>query len=737
MAIGGARTHTAVVLAAALLPAVGRSAYPDRMPTFTSPAAPLEVVLEWRRGMYGGIWHLRVADLERDGAAEIVGVSAGRWWTAAAQRGAYEQTWVSAPHRGTPGGLAVTNADDDPAREVLVAFGSTIFIYDGLSKRLQDSLPAPGDAVRHLQVADLEGDGARELIFCASTPAPTAVYVYDLATGAQRHVLSGVTPGDPYSACAGLAVGNVDDDAAREIVIGNGPRPGFVVDGITHEVEWENPLGFGAVRLGNVDGDGPAEIVSGGYDDVRIFDARRQTLSLTLGGRGTVLEVADVDRDGFADVLYEEEFFRGVKITYGPGHQRDAMVPIAEHSKYALAIGDLEGDGPREMVVAAADWDSAHLYVADPAARTVRWKSRGDAGPFYGIAYGDVDANGMPDLLHTVWSAESSFEPYFAAGRFFVYGGRRWRLRHVGPSEVEDGRADKVRVLTVNVDDDPQDEVVSGAGLSSYNGTLRCYDVATDELQWRADLPGYRGVASLRAGDVDGDGRVEIVVGTGAPYATYGAQTVVYVFDAASGALEWESPLLGGGASATLLRLAQLDLDAPLEIVVARDQGGDVFVLDGVVRDVKPLGALGVTALDTPDRDGDGRQEIVIATAAGDLRVIDPTSGAVVETVGRYGYRIEGLAIGDYNRDGAADYAFGQGERVRILDGLSRTFLWTSEVLISGEPGYPPVGQWDSLVVADVDRDGLPELVVNTGSSLDVFELRTAAFRPARTRRAR
>ena len=73
MAIGGARTHTAVVLAAALLPAVGRSAYPDRAPTFTSPAAPLEVVLDWRRGMYGGIGHLRVADLERDGAAEIVG----------------------------------------------------------------------------------------------------------------------------------------------------------------------------------------------------------------------------------------------------------------------------------------------------------------------------------------------------------------------------------------------------------------------------------------------------------------------------------------------------------------------------------------------------------------------------------------------------------------------------------------------------------------------------------------
>ena len=132
------------------------------------------------------------------------------------------------------------------------------------------------------------------------------------------------------------------------------------------------------------------------------------------------MDVSDVDGDGFADVLYGADY-GGVSVAFGPDQFRIAPMPIRDDRKYSIATGDVDGNGTIEVVVGAGSWETGHLHVVDPVTLTVRWTSRGDAGPFYGIAYGDVDANGAPDLLHTA-TADVASDPPYAGGGYFVYG---------------------------------------------------------------------------------------------------------------------------------------------------------------------------------------------------------------------------------------------------------------------------------------------------------------------------
>ena len=79
---------------------------------------------------------------------------------------------------------------------------------------------------------------------------------------------------------------------------------------------------------------------------------------------------------------------------------------------------------------------------------------------------------------------------------------------------------------------------------------------------------------------------------------------------------------------------------------------------------------------------------------------------------------VDALAVGDLDGDGTADYATASGNVVRVRSGLDASLLWASAPL--GGPTVR-VGEWDSLLLAEVDGRGQPELVVNFGSGFVVL----------------
>ena len=733
----------AIGLATGLL-AFNRPGAGDGLLGFHETFTPLDVHLEWRRGVFGpaiGEGGLRVVDLDRNGTMEIVAGPggadrpSGRWWIASHRDGRPDLTWVSPWSDQGVTSLVVSNIDGDPAREVLVATNSQVRVYDGATRTVQGTIEVPGLFTRNLTVSDLDGDGRRELVLCAdalnsSYPYPAgraALYVYDALTGAQIHANTALLTVATYNGpvCSSLAVGNVDGDPAPEIVVANGSGVGYVFDSATRSVQWVNVDGFGrTVRIADLDRDGQSEVVSAAadYNSIRVFDAARHTLVRTVQTRVYAMEILDADGDGALELVHGSE--DGLRVRSMPGLDEEWALP-GQTEIGGIAAGDTDGDGTRELVFGG----SGRLVIADSSTRGIVARSALLYGPFHGLAHGQLEGQGRHSLVYTALGGDNGGDYSSLQPRYFVQGTRGWRLRYASPPLAERGFfQDLMRARVANLDDDPALEVVVGAGerYSLGSVSISCHDGSTRALQWKVPLEAGSTLASLATGDVDGDGMPDVVIGGAAGGVQEGGW--VMVLDGRSGALKWRSPTFGGYDAIVFLRLAQLDTDAALEIVAANQYPGSVFVLDGVVRDVLSLGDQDVTALDTPDRDGDGRAEVLVGTDWGDLRVIDPYTGALVERVGLFGARVDGLAVQDVNGDGAADYTFGLGGRVRILDGHTRATLWTSERLGLG------VGRLDSLLVADVDGDEPLELVVNTGEdALDVYELRTPGL--PRTRR--
>jgi hypothetical protein len=713
--------------APAAAPAVASGAevqgVPAAAPTAAAPLAlgaaatgsSLVVKREWHRVAFGqsiGSAGLRIADVDADGQPEIV---SGAWpsgyygnrafYIVSRQGDEYAHEWSSLPYADEIASVRVAQADADSALEVLVGVGSRIEIWDGASRTLERTVTTAAAAIRGLAVADVDDDGAQELVFCDEQK----LFIHDLATGVQEFLGAGLGG-------AGLDVGQADADAALEIAVGSDGSAGLLVDGKTRAIEWSLAAGFGQyVRLGDLDGDGRAELVAGfRWYRLAVYDTATQSVRYEVPMFNlAAVRLADVEGDGPLELVYGDAQWGEVHVLEGATGVEKWRVNNPEHGITDIAVGDVDGDGGAEIVFGAGQSSTGadHLYVADSVSHAIEWESLDENGPYYGIAFGDVDADAAPELVHTSFQSDSGYDD----GIYFVHDAVSKALEHrSGPVDTYNFNG-VWRVRAANVDADPQLELLITSG-NGYTGSVYCFDGLTHAEQWRTSIPNGLSVRSLQLDDLEGDSSLELVASVGQEH-TGAPGHFAYVFDAATGALEWQSPALGTGwPESSLLRVAQVDDDPAREIVVA-SHGGALWVVDGSTRAIeRSFASLQVTALETADRDGDGRAEVIIGTSAGKIQLVDLVTSSV-QDIGSFGGLINGLALVDVTGDGTLDLLFCVADRLRIVDGATGHTPFVSDVLGSG------VGAHDSLLAADVDGDGAIEVVVNLGPyGLMVFE---------------
>lgn len=281
-----------------------------------------------------------------------------------------------------------------------------------------------------------------------------------------------------------------------------------------------------------------------------------------------------------------------------------------------------------------------------------------------------------------------------------------------------------VLVAAGDVTGDGYVDIVTGAGPGG-GPHVRVFDGKTGQVAWEfmAYDPNFRGGVSVAVGDVNGDGRVDIVTGAGP-----GGGPHIKVFDSITRSetlsfYAFDSGFTGG----TRVAVGDTDGDKKAEIAVASGNGGtaEVRLFSGLTGNL-----LTTVQTGTPeDRNGatvaladftrDGKADLVVGTGSGVslVQVFDLNSGnQPIFSVTPYDPSFIGtawVAAGDVTGDGIADIitgaGLGGGPHVRVFDGKSKADAGS---LMAYSPDFRG-GVF--LAVADLNADGRFDIITGAG----------------------
>jgi len=624
-----------------------------------------------------GVDAVTASDTNGDGRNEVVAATSYDHVYELAPTG--KVIWHFWPKRqgfeGTVRGLAVADFDDDHQKEVAVAFdfpGYKGLVPAGHIRLLDhDGRELWLRQLRSpvLAIAAVDPDGWGRYLIAAGTEAGEFLVLFGDNSLRWYHDL-----GSPIERVFGA---DVDNDRQGEIVVVTEWRMLALDDDGSLLWDRVSKQRVTDASLGDLEGSigRPLAVLSASpgvrKSTLELVDVRGGTEeSYLLPAAGSLVRMSDLNMDGWAElVLCSNEAIELLSRARGAAHSRQAWSFQAQDEITALGAADVDADGRFEVLVGSQD---KNLYVLKDDG-TLSWRYPAP-GAVRTVNTGDVDADGQLEVIVGYNEFDQRGDPQGWGISVLRGDGRALWQYQMGNVLWSVGNAD--------LNGDGKEEVVVGTGAN------QVVAISGGHQMWTFATQGS--VVTLFAGDVNGSGRAAVMAGSedNHAYLLFG-----------NGMQRWSYDT---GSNVVTVQAADLNNDTLSEALLASEQGVLYALrLDGVMLWQRDLNNTPL-AVYTGNWNGDGQVSIAIGTRGGDLYMLNGDGQPIWQYAVQA--RLSSVCPGDVDGDRHAELVAGS------LDGVLYVVSQGGRLEGRHEVGDAISALW----AGDTDGDGRAEILAGT-----------------------
>ena len=668
------------------------------------------------------------------------------------------------------------DVNGDGLADVIIGDGAgNAYVFQGNNSGLNASpattisgLGAFGGGLSVAGAGDVNNDGFSDVLVNSVTTLGVNIY-YGSSTGINlSSPISLPSPGSPYFGASVASVGDVNGDGFADVIVGdaNGDAYLYISSNAvftttpTAHLTGGTHFGWSVASAGDVNGDGYSDVIVGdGHGNAYVYLGSNSTFSTTaattLTGAASfgnsVASAGDVNGDGFADVIVGAQ--DGNAYVYNGSSSGIASVasgaattnlsnPATNYGISVACAGDVNGDGYSDVIVGSSSTGSnpsyALTYQGGPSGSIPNSNLSILGTPAYdryGLSVssaGDINGDGYSDVIVGAIGYSINNDSRLN-GEVYIYYGSALGLDVSHPAILQINNSTEIGWCVSSAGDingDGYDDILVGSKFASNKNTSSQYynqgyvyifmgssaGIATGATPF-ATLMGANdndlfGFSVSSAGDVNGDGYGDIIIGAPGVHTsvTDGGAAYIYLGNALG--------IPSSATPATTLVLASPTAfeDFGASVANAGDVNGDGYA--DIIIGAPNLGSA-YNIEDDNNQDGgsgNGATYVYYGSATGIANTASSTK--IVTSTSNLDFGISVSSAGDVDGDGYSDIIVGASSGDNNSNGSAEIFLGSSTGLITTVKsvlnGVNAGDQFGTSVASagDVNGDGYSDVIV-------------------------